>query len=117
MTNPHLYLFVGYPGAGKTSIAKIIEKETGAVHIWADHQRRKMFGEPKHTPAENAELYDHLNRRTAELLAQGKSVIFDTNFNFKKDRQHLSGIARQNGADVTIIWVVTDKDLAKKRAV
>jgi predicted kinase len=117
MSKPKLYLFVGYPGAGKTSIARIISEETGAAHLWADQARREMFGEPRHTPAENAKLYDRLNQRTAGLLAQGKSVVFDTNFNFRRDRLHLGDIAKQNGADFAVIWVTTDKALAKKRAV
>ena len=117
MEKPKLYLFVGYPGSGKTTISQIIAAETGAVHIWADRERQIMFGEPNHSYEESKKLYSYLNEATGRLLKDGKSVIFDTNFNFHKDREHLRNIAEQNGATAEIIWVTTSKEVAKKRAV
>ena len=87
-----LYLFVGYPGSGKTTAANIICKLTGAEHIWADRERQKMFGRPTHSPQESAALYHRLNERTRQLLLQDKSVVFDTNFNYRRDRDHLRGL-------------------------
>jgi predicted kinase len=117
MGQQKLYLFVGYPGAGKTTVAKVIANQTGAVHLWADHERLKMFGTPVHTRQESNQLYEHLNQVTDRLLAEGKSVVFDTNFNFYKDREHLRQIAAQHGTDTVVIWITTSKDIAQRRAV
>lgn len=107
---------LGYPGSGKTTTAKIIHELTGAVHLWADRIRRERFVTPTYTHAENLELYAHLNQLAAELLATGQDVIFDTNFNFYKDRQKLREIAKQHKAQSCLIWVTTPKSLAKQRA-
>lgn len=117
MTKPILYLFIGCPGAGKTFIAQIISAKTGATHLWADAERHKLFDNPSHTLKESTELYDKLNASAAYLLANGKSVVFDTNFNFLADRRKLREIAAEQGATTTVIWVTTPVELAKKRAV
>lgn len=116
MAKPTLYLFVGYPGAGKTTIAKIIADATDGVHLWADFERHIMFGAPTHSRQESRELYRHLNTVADELLAQGKCVIYDTNFNFREDRDYMREIAAKHGATVRVVWITTPRDIAKHRA-
>ncbi len=116
MVKPTLYLFVGAPGAGKTTIAKLIHDTTGGVHLWADHERQAMFNDVTHSKEESQELYTRLNARADALLAEGKSVIFDTNFNYRKDRDHLRSIAEKHGATTCIIWMQTPRDIARDRA-
>ena len=76
-----------------------------------------MFGSPTHTQDESRHLYDQLNSETDRLLGAGMSIIFDTNFNFHSDREHLRSIARKHGADTTVVWITTPKEVAKQRAV
>lgn len=111
-----LYLMLGYPGAGKTTTAKMIHKLSGAVHLWADQERHKRFQKPTYSQAENDQLYDQMNQEAGELLAAGKSVIFDTNFNYYADRQHLRQIAQTAGATTQLIWVTVPPELAHERA-
>ncbi len=112
-----LFLMVGYPGSGKTTASKIIHEQTGAVHVWADEERKIMFKEPTYTHDENLALYAKLNAHVAHLLSEGKSVIFDTNFNFYRDRDRLRDIATKYNTQTVIVWVKTPLELAKRRAV
>jgi predicted kinase len=84
--------------------------------LWADHERSALFGKSTHSPDESAKLYEYLNAKTGRLLSEGKSVIFDTNFNFRSDREYLRNIAINNHAEMLIIWITTAKDLARERA-
>lgn len=117
MNRPTLYLMIGFPGAGKTTVARKLAKATGAKHIWADVERHKLFSNPTHSKEESDELYNKLNAATEYLLKAGKSVIFDTNFNYRNDRLLLRGIAKKNGAETIVLWVTTPLDIAKKHAV
>lgn len=111
-----LYLMVGYPGSGKTTVSQFLHELTGAEHLWADHERSQMFSTPTHNHQENVTLYAELNTRTRDLLRAGKSVIFDTNFNFYKDRKKLRIIAAKEHVPTIVIWVQTPIELARERA-
>ncbi|GAC1386977.1 MAG: hypothetical protein NVSMB37_2920 [Candidatus Saccharimonadales bacterium] len=112
-----LYLMMGYPGSGKTTTARVIHDLTAAVHLWADQMRiERCRNQPTYSIEETRALYEHLNRVTEELLATGQSVIYDTNFNFYKDRELLRQMAKKHDVDVQLIWVVAPRDLAYARA-
>lgn len=113
---PTLYLFVGCPGAGKTTLAKFIAKQTGAYHIWADQERQKMFTYPTHSIQESQTLYKALDIKADMLLKSGQSVVFDTNFNYRRDRDLLRSIAEKNGAQTKLIWLNVSPEIAKVRA-
>ncbi|HUY85106.1 MAG TPA: ATP-binding protein [Candidatus Dormibacteraeota bacterium] len=117
MGEPKLYFFIGYPGAGKTTVSKFIAKATGATHLWADLERHKLFESPTHTEEESLQLYNRLNKQAEDLLATGRSVVYDTNFNFYSDRQKMRDIAARRGAEAVLIWINVPKEAAKKRAV
>jgi len=107
---------VGYPGSGKTTVSRMICDMTGAVHLWADHIRNQRFPNPTHSHEENLALYGALNQEAEDLLAAGNSVVYDTNFNFYKDRKKLKIIAAKAGARTVVIWMTTPKAVAKERA-
>ena len=113
---PTLYLMLGYPGAGKTTAAKLIAKQRHALHIWADDHRRTHYPEPHYNEEENQKLYLKLNSQAEMALKSGQSVVYDTAFNHYADRKKLRSIAKEAGADTTLIWVQTPLDISKHRA-
>lgn len=117
MSKPTLYIFMGPPGAGKTTIATAIANYANARNICADAERHRLFPNPTHSHKESTGLYAKLNAATDYLLEKGTSVVFDTNFNFYKDREYMREIAARHDANLVLIWLTTPTELAKKRAV
>ncbi len=109
-------MMLGYPGAGKTTTAEVIHDLTGAVHLQSDRIRLELFPQPQFTPEEHAALYKAIDERTAELLHQGKDVIYDANLNHYIHRKEKYDICQATGAKTVLVWVQTEKALAKKRA-
>lgn len=116
MTQPTLYLLIGYPGAGKTTAAKLIAELTGANRLSSDEVRLQLFAKPKFSEAEHQKLYAHLNTRCQDLLQAGTSVIYDANLNRYEHRQEKYDIAHKLGVKTVLIWVKTPRPLAKERA-
>lgn len=114
---PTLYMMLGFPGAGKTTVAEMIAKITGAVHLNSDQIRLHMFdGKPKFTLEEHNFLYNTLDYFTELILDSGKSVIYDANLNQYSYRKEKYDIAAKTDAQAQLIWVKTDEALARQRA-
>jgi len=116
MAQPILYMLLGYPGAGKTTAAKILEKLTGAHRLTSDEERLKMFPDPKFTQDEHAYLYKRLDEETEELLTNGQSVIYDANLNRYAHREEKYRICQRANAKPVLIWLNTARDISKTRA-
>lgn len=110
-----LYLLMGLPGAGKTTLGKIIQKETKAIRLSSDEYRLLIFPEPTFTQQEHDNLYGLLDHNVEHLLAAGHSVIYDANLNRRHHRDEKYALAKRHNADVKLIWVKTDADFAKER--
>jgi predicted kinase len=116
ISQPHLFLMLGIPGAGKTTTARLLSKALDAEHVWADFERYQHFGKPPYTPQQNLQFYAELNQQVALHLENNRAVIYDAAFNYADDRQELMELAQKRGANTTILWVRTPKSIAQKRA-
>jgi len=109
-------MLLGNPGAGKTTVAKIIEELTGAIRLTSDEERFKRFPNPSFSHEEHTSLYNQLDQETANLLADGKSVIYDANLNRFAHRAEKYKICHQTGAKAVLVWLNTDRELSKHRS-
>lgn len=78
-----LYVFMGYPGSGKSTIAREFAAERNALYLASDEVREKLFGFRDQT--RNTEVFDYIKKTAIEHSSEGDCVIDATNLN-RKDR-------------------------------
>ena len=116
---PTAYLICGFIGAGKTTFARKLEKETGAVRITKDEWMITVFGN-KITSDKNFEEYDknviELSRNLAfKILESGGDVIMDEGFWAKSERNDLIKKILNIGAKPILYFVDCPIEEMRKR--
>ncbi|MCA9330583.1 ATP-binding protein [Candidatus Saccharibacteria bacterium] len=112
-----LYLMMGLPGAGKTTVAEHISQLTGALHISSDDIRRELFPHSTFTQSEHDQLYAELDKRVEQALRTGHSVVYDANLNRRQHRDEKRALAEQLTVVTKLIWVKTPEEIARERRV
>jgi predicted kinase len=98
---PSLITFCGLPGAGKTTTAKQLERETGAVRLntdeWMAAIGADFFDDELHEKLQ-ARLYKH----GLELLERGQSIIVEDGHWSKAERDRHRADAKRLGATIVL---------------
>jgi predicted kinase len=118
---PTAYIICGFIGAGKTTFARKLEKETGAIRITKDEWIVKIFGN-KITSDKNFARYDKNTTELAKditfkILRAGKDVIIDEGFWAKSQRNELKERIMKAGAKWTLYYVEADLGEMRMRVV
>lgn len=117
LSQPTLLLLYGFPGAGKTYLARQLCEDIQAAHVQGDRIRYELFENPRYDQQEN-EIIDHLmHYMTEEFLNAGISVIYDVNAARLNQRRALRDLARKVKAFPVLIWLQIDIESAFTRAV
>jgi predicted kinase len=115
-----VYMMYGYLGAGKTTHARKLAKELGAVRLSPDEEMVAMHGEEP--PADD---WGHLERgiktrlwkRAAEAVVAGQDVILDFGFWQREERDEARRQIARLGARAVLVWVQCDPAEALRRMV
>jgi predicted kinase len=118
MRKPTVYLICGFIGSGKTTFARKLEKETGAIRITKDEWMVRMFGNKP--PDDKFEEYDekicNISRDLAfTLVKKGVDVIIDEGFWAREQRDEMKKRSQKSGAQAVLYYVRAPMEKMKTR--
>ena len=115
LSKPVLICLYGYPGSGKSYVARNLALEVQAAQVNADRIRSELFQNPRYDAQENAIVTHLMDYISEEFLGAGVSVIYDTNALRASQRRRLRELARKHKAQYMLIWIQVDLDTAFSR--
>ena len=97
MTQPTLYLTVGLPGTGKTTAARRIETERGALRLTKDEWMKALYG--RGNPGAASDVVEgRLIQIGLRALELGVDVVIDFGLWSRDERSALRQAAADRGA-------------------
>jgi predicted kinase len=109
LTQPHLIVMVGVPGAGKSFFAEKFAETFHAPYVSLE----KIL--PFTTTTSDASHI--MQQQTIELLKTRQSIILEGDTDTRTERDKLARQARIAGYETLLVWVQTDPITAKSRSV
>ena len=99
-----VWLTVGAPGSGKTTFSKLlVEGDTSIVRVCPDDNRRVIGGDSGNQ-AVSYPAFCMAKEQMGKALDNGKNVIIDATFMYRKVRKDFINIARGRGAEKLSLW-------------
>lgn len=94
-----LYILIGVPGVGKSTIANKL-KNKNTICLSSDDIREEYIENIEDYQKHNAKVFEIMNNKTFELLKEGKNVIYDATNLSRKKRKHLYNQAKKYDTEV-----------------
>jgi predicted kinase len=84
LNNKLVFIMIGLPGSGKTTLSKKLTAKLGTIHLSSDEIRKEVFNSSRHgeidqdmVNEQRKNTYKIMYQRGIELVRSGKKVILD----------------------------------------
>ncbi len=116
-------VMAGLSGSGKSTTARQLAKETGAIHLRSDAVRKHLGGIPLdqrgddslYTPEMSQKTYDRLLSLGIKLVQSGYSVILDAKYDRQSLRQPVIEQANTHQIPLQILHCTAPNDILRDR--
>lgn len=115
LAKPTIICLYGYPGSGKTYVARSLADDIQLAHVSSDRIRSELFASPRYDAQENAIVTHLMDYMSEEYLTAGVSLVYDTNALRIAQRRRLREIAHKHRAAYLLIWLQIDIETAFAR--
>ncbi|RDI55288.1 bifunctional aminoglycoside phosphotransferase/ATP-binding protein [Nocardia mexicana] len=124
-----LALVGGLPGTGKSTVARALAEQTGAILLSSDHIRAGRraqgvltgpsgsYNSGAYSPAARAQVYAVLRAEAQTLLEAGRSVVLDAAWTDADERRHAAHTAADTSAELIELCCTAPQSVASARIV
>lgn len=117
IAKPLVIMIVGLPGAGKSYFAKQFADTFSVPLISNEDIRAELFTNPTFNKDENLIVGRIQDLMLEQMLKSKSSILMDLGSSTKQNRAKIAQIANQAKFETLVVWVQTNPELAKMRAV
>ncbi|MBW4519166.1 MAG: AAA family ATPase [Scytolyngbya sp. HA4215-MV1] len=118
-----LILMSGLSGSGKTTTARLLARQSGAIHIRSDAVRKHLAGIPLqanggdelYTPEMSQKTYAHLLELGISLAAEGYAVILDAKYDRQATRSTAIAQAQAQALPLKIVHCTAPLEVLQSR--
>ncbi|UQB41367.1 AAA family ATPase [Thiomicrospira microaerophila] len=122
---PVLYIMQGVSGSGKSYYAQQIHRQTGALVVSSDRERKRLFGinvyqrvsaqqkKNLYSTVMNQATYDQLHKACQSALQAGLSVVADATFLKQSHRQRFIKLAEDLNCQSLVVSIQPNPALAE----
>ncbi|MDO8591362.1 MAG: ATP-binding protein [bacterium] len=115
LSKPVLICLYGFPGSGKSFVARNLVEHIQMAFVSADRIRNELFAKPRYDKQEDAVVAHLMNYMVEEFLGAGLSVVYDANMLRIGQRRRLRELAAKHKATYLLVWLQIDAESAFAR--
>ncbi len=115
LTKPILITLYGFPGSGKSFVARHLVEDFQLAHLNSERLRSDLFENPQYSEREDFIVSQLMSYLAQQFLIAGLGVVYDTNARNRQFRKQLADLAKRNHADYLLLWLQIDQESAYER--
>ena len=118
-----LLVMSGLSGSGKSTVARELSRELGAIHLRSDAVRKHLAGIPLHQSGDDSLYTAEMNQKTYQrlialgvrLASHGYTVILDAKFDRQATRQAVLAQAQAQALKLKIVHCTAPMEILRQR--
>ncbi|HEY8293550.1 MAG TPA: AAA family ATPase, partial [Thermomicrobiales bacterium] len=127
VSHPALFVAMGLPATGKTTLASALARHLGMVHLSSDRVRKELahraltehgedaFRHGLYSAAMTRRTYATLHRRAARWLRRGQSVVLDATYGTPAERVALRRLVKRTQVPLRMLVCEADEATIQAR--